>query len=318
MKVSDWMSAEVITVTPKTGLSDAWELMRRRRIRHLLVMERQRLLGIISDRDIRLALPSQATSLSAGEITYLLAAVTVDRVMSRSPITIGPDRPLSDAVAAMLAHRIGALPVVGPDGVCGIITQTDVLRAFPSAPGVFHEAVTEHHAPMPAEPSMARVILVPLDRATDPERVLQAACVLAKRASARLRLLHVAHVPEAVVDQEGRTIAFSDQEAGRVEYEVRDDLRMAAAGLRGVAVEFAVRFGEPVDEIVDEAESADVDLIVMATHRRTGVRRLLHGSVAEAVERRTTRPVLLVPYDAETDAGHVPEVGAAGAPPVRA
>src|SRR5262249_15649159 len=55
MKVRDWMSAEVITVTPKTGLSDAWELMRRRRIRHLLVMERQRLLGIISDRDIRLA-----------------------------------------------------------------------------------------------------------------------------------------------------------------------------------------------------------------------------------------------------------------------
>ena len=56
MKVSDWMSAELITVSPKTGLSETWELMRRRRIRHLLVTERGRLLGIISDRDIRLAL----------------------------------------------------------------------------------------------------------------------------------------------------------------------------------------------------------------------------------------------------------------------
>jgi len=68
-----------------------------------------------------------------------------------------------------------------------------------------------------------------------------------------------------------------------------------------VPVEFAVRFGNAVAEIVRDAESANVDLIVMATHRRTGVRRLLYGSIAEEVERATTLPVLLVPYD--IDAG---------------
>jgi universal stress protein A len=61
-------------------------------------------------------------------------------------------------------------------------------------------------------------------------------------------------------------------------------------------VEAVVRFGDPVEEIVEEAESAGVDLIALATHRRTGVRRLLKGSVAERVERATAIPVLLVRY----------------------
>ena len=301
MKVKDWMSKGLITVTPRTGLSEAWDLMRERRIRHLLVMDGSQLVGIISDRDIRLVLPSPATSFSAGEITYLLNALTADRVMTPAPITIEADRPVSAAVALMLEHRIGALPVADGKRVCGIITQTDVLLAFRSALGARPAAVRSGAAPAvpSAAPPIAHKILVPLDRVGDNARVLAAASELAKRAPAVLRHLHVTAMPEAVVDDHGRTVAYSDQEAARVEHEVLGDLRAAAAHLEGVPVEFAVGFGDPVDQIVHEAQAADVDLIVMATHRRTGVRRLVQGSTAEDVERATQLPVLLVPYDAE-------------------
>ena len=294
MLVKDWMSGGLITVDVKTGLSEAWDLMRERRIRHLLVMDGPRLVGILSDRDIRLTLPSPATSLSAWEINHLLMSVTVDRVMTRSPIAIAADRPVSDAVALMLEHRIGALPVFEGRALCGIITQTDVLLAFPAALREGERPVLE--VPVAPRPPALRRILVPLDRVGDHSRVLAAARELARKAPAVLRLLHVTPDPVPVV-VEGRTVSYSDQEAARIEHEVVVELRAAAAALTDVPVEFAVRLGVPVDEIVREAEAVNADLIIMATHRRTGVRRLLQGSIAEDVERATKLPVLLVPYD---------------------
>ena len=304
MRVKEWMTSGLVTVTPETGLTAAWEVMRERHIRHLLVMEGSRLVGIVSDRDIRLALPSPAMSLSSGEMTELLAALTVRRIMTPSPITIAADQPVSDAITLMLEHRIGALPVVDGPRVCGIITQTDVLLAFPSGRGERPSGAPDRAAPAgrATEGRIVRKILVPLDRTGDNARVLDAAAELAKQAPAVLRLMHVAPRPAAVVDDvTGRIVAYSDQEAARVEYEVLVDLRAAAARLEGIALEFAVGFGDPVDEIVNEGKSADVDLIVMASHRRTGVRRLVQGSIAEAVERATTLPVLLVPYDDDID-----------------
>jgi CBS domain-containing protein len=298
MKVKEWMTSELITVPREKGLNEAWDLMQRRRIRHLLVMDGPRLVGIVSDRDIRLVLPSPATSLSGWEVTYLLNALTVDRVMTRSPVTIEPDRPLSEAAALMLEYRIGALPVADARGVRGIITQTDVLRAFPPAP-VAPAAVAAPATPA-IGPRPSRTILVPLDRQGREVTVLTAARELARQVPAVLRLLYVAPPPESVVVG-GRTVSYSDQEAARAEWEAVDDLRATAAEVAAdVPVEFAVSFGDPAEEIVRETESANVDLIVMATHRRTGVRRLLQGSVAEAVERATKLPVLLVPYERDS------------------
>lgn len=130
MRVSEWMSPHPITVAPATPVAEARELMQRRRFRHLLVMDGERLIGIITDRDIRLNLPSPATSLSVWEINYLLVQLTVGQVMTRSVITVSPDRLVADAVRLMLAHKIGALPVTEGDRVVGIITETDLLRAF--------------------------------------------------------------------------------------------------------------------------------------------------------------------------------------------
>ena len=138
-------------------------------------------------------------------------------------------------------------------------------------------------------------VLVPLDGSAGSETVLPTVRELAGAEGATVRLLRVSPSPGSVI-MDGRVIAYADQEAARIEQEVLVHLRKVAAELPGLEVEAAVRFGDPVEEIVKEAKSAGVDLIALATHRRTGVSRLLKGSVAEQVERATAIPVLLVRY----------------------
>ncbi len=122
---------------------------------------------------------------------------------------------------------------------------------------------------------MAGKILVPLDGRAGSEAVLPSVAEAARARRATVRLLHVAPPVEAVVAADGRVIAYADQEATRVTHRVRTYLMTAAAGLPDIEVEVAVRCGNPVAEILDDAESAGVDLIAMATHRRTGLRRPL-------------------------------------------
>lgn len=131
MTVRELMTGALITATPETPVLDARSLMQKERIRHLLVTDTKgELLGIVTDRDIRLNLPSQATSLSVWEINHLLMRLTLDKLMTRSVITVGPDREARDAAQLMLEHRIGALPVVDVGRLVGIVTETDLLRAF--------------------------------------------------------------------------------------------------------------------------------------------------------------------------------------------
>jgi len=130
MKVRELMTGGLVCVTPETAVVEARQTMLTKQIRHLLVTEDRRLLGIVTDRDIRLNLPSQATSLSVWEMNYLLSRLTVGEVMTKSVIIIGPDREARDAARLMMEHKIGALPVVDDDHLIGIVTETDILRAF--------------------------------------------------------------------------------------------------------------------------------------------------------------------------------------------
>ena len=130
MRVRDLMTREPITMPRDTPVLDARQLMLRERIRHLLVAEHGRLIGVVTDRDIRLNLPSPATSLSVWEINHLLARLTVGQVMSKYVITVDPDRDARDAARIMLDEKIGALPVLEGDRLVGIITETDLLRAL--------------------------------------------------------------------------------------------------------------------------------------------------------------------------------------------
>ncbi len=134
MKVRELMSGAPVTVGPDTTVFEARRLMQKERIRHLPVTKDRRLVGIITDRDIRLNLPSQATSLSVWEVNYLLARLTVGQAMTKSVIITGPDRDARAAAQLMLEHKVGALPVLDGEHLIGILTETDILRAFARAP----------------------------------------------------------------------------------------------------------------------------------------------------------------------------------------
>jgi acetoin utilization protein AcuB len=134
MNVRDLMTTSPITVGPETPVLDARQLMIDKRFRHVLIADGPKLLGIVTDRDIRLNLPSPATSLSVWEINYLLARLTVASVMTKSLVTVSPRQDTREAALLMLDHKIGALPVVDGGLLVGIITETDLLRAYVKAP----------------------------------------------------------------------------------------------------------------------------------------------------------------------------------------
>ena len=130
MRVRDLMTAKPITVDPETPILEARQRMLRERIRHLVVLDDARVVGIVTDRDVRLNLPSPATSLSVWEINYLLPGVTVGGVMTTSVMVVDPDRPIAEAARIMMDHKIGALPVVEEGRLVGIITESDFVRAM--------------------------------------------------------------------------------------------------------------------------------------------------------------------------------------------
>ena len=130
MQVREWMTPAPIGVPAGTSVFQARRLMRERRIRHLLVMEGGQLNGILTDRDVRLNMPSPATGLSVGEINDCLMRLTVGEVMTRQVLTISAGRDVETAAATMLEHRVGALPVLDEGRVIGILTATDLLRAL--------------------------------------------------------------------------------------------------------------------------------------------------------------------------------------------
>ena len=133
MRVRDLMSDKPITVDPETPMLEARQRMLEERIRHLIVTEGPSVVGIVTDRDIRLNLPSPATSLSVWEVNYLLARLTVRDVMTRAVVLVDPDRPAAEAARIMLTHKIGALPVTDGHRLVGIITESDFVRVVAQA-----------------------------------------------------------------------------------------------------------------------------------------------------------------------------------------
>ncbi|TAH50210.1 MAG: CBS domain-containing protein [Chloroflexota bacterium] len=142
--VRDWMTPNPITIVPKTTLPDAHKLMRDSKIRRLPVVERERLVGIVTLGDVREAEPSNATTLSIYELNYLLSKLTVDSIMTRDPLTIAPDATIRQAARLMLEHKIGGLPVTEQGHLVGIITESDIFRVLAQEPeSVPLEALTK-------------------------------------------------------------------------------------------------------------------------------------------------------------------------------
>ena len=141
---------------------------------------------------------------------------------------------------------------------------------------------------------MAKRILVPLEEAARNEAIVPIIGAMADHLGSTVRLLRVFPVPEVVMGPYGRTIAYADQEMERVAGVARVDLARIESELRGVSVESVVRFGDPVEEIVLEAEAFDADLIALASARRGRLRRALSADVADRVSEKASAPTLVL------------------------
>ncbi len=138
MPVKDWMSQDLVTIDADTSIMKASKVMKQNEIQHLPVLSKGRLVSIVSDRDLKEATPSKATSLDIHEMYYLLDKVTVKSLMPKHLYIIAPEDTVEKAAAVMLEHHISALPVVDAKGaLAGIITKGDIFRAFVSISGIY-------------------------------------------------------------------------------------------------------------------------------------------------------------------------------------
>ena len=126
--VKDWMTADPITIHPQQTVPQAHQLMKKKAIRRLPVVDDGDLVGVVTFGDIREAQPSDATSLSIYELNYLIGLLTIDSVMTSEPITVDVNAKIAEAAQIMLEHKVGGLPVMEDGNLVGIITETDICR----------------------------------------------------------------------------------------------------------------------------------------------------------------------------------------------
>ncbi len=136
MHVGRVMHTELVTVPPDTSLVKARDVIAEKRIAHLLVVDKkERLLGVVSDRDLKQSWASPATTLSTHELNYLLTQLTVEIIMVRKIVTILPSTTIERAASIMQENRISSLPVVEGEKLVGIITTNDVMEVLLRAIG---------------------------------------------------------------------------------------------------------------------------------------------------------------------------------------
>jgi acetoin utilization protein AcuB len=131
MLVGKRMSTPVITIRPDASLEESLNLMRAERIRRLPVVDGHgKLVGIVSDRQLLAASPSEATTLSVYEIKELMNKVKIEKIMTTNVFTVTADTPVEEAARIMADKKIGGMPVVEKDKVVGIITESDIFKVF--------------------------------------------------------------------------------------------------------------------------------------------------------------------------------------------
>lgn len=142
MLIKNWMSKDVITVDANESMVDAIELLKNHDIHMLPVMKNGELVGIVTDRDIKRASASDATTLEVHELLYLLSKVKVSQIMSKNPITVPYDYTIEEVAEILLKNKISGVPVLDQSGqIVGTITQTDLFRAILSVTGLRHRGI---------------------------------------------------------------------------------------------------------------------------------------------------------------------------------
>ncbi|WP_136806724.1 CBS and ACT domain-containing protein [Desulfosediminicola flagellatus] len=142
MYIGRIMHTDLVTVSPETSLVDARDTLEKKNIEHLLVVnEKGKLVGLVSDRDLKQHWASPATSLSTHELNYLLQKVLVKMIMVKTVVTVPVDTTIERAAFVMQQHNISSLPVMENDDLVGIITSTDVMSVLLDAIGISDDSM---------------------------------------------------------------------------------------------------------------------------------------------------------------------------------
>jgi acetoin utilization protein AcuB len=130
MKVRDWMTTDPFLLTADQPIKVAVQQQVENRIRHMPVILDGELVGILTDRDLKRALPSVMAGATPEEYRAFMEGTAVSKVMTPNPVTCTPDTDLREAVRIFVEHKFGAIPVVEDGQVVAILCQTDALRAL--------------------------------------------------------------------------------------------------------------------------------------------------------------------------------------------
>ncbi len=138
MRVEKWMTARPVTLKATDSLARAIDLMKEKKIRRIPIMsDAGKLVGIVSDRDLKDVSPSRATTLDIWELHYVLDKLKLGDIMTKKPWTVTPEMPIEKAALLMLEKRVEGLPVLDAKGVLvGILTEGDIFRALVDLTGV--------------------------------------------------------------------------------------------------------------------------------------------------------------------------------------
>ena len=143
-EVRDYMTPDPQTLDVQSTLLDAALLLRRAELRHIPILENDRLVGVLTDRDVGRFAPSMLVPLSPQEYNRVFEETPVGKVMTRNPLSISPEAPLAEAVNLLYNQKLGCLPVLEQGRLIGIITVSDMLR-------VLYDQLGPSPAPIPEQ-----------------------------------------------------------------------------------------------------------------------------------------------------------------------
>ncbi len=141
MFVKDAMTQEVITISPDSTFSEAMDLIRKKGIRRLPVVKDGKVVGIVTEKDLLSASPSQATTLDVWELTSLLNKLKIKQIMRKEVIHVHPNTPIEDAAKIMADKKIGSLIVLEEEKLVGIITESDIFKVFTNMLGAREKGI---------------------------------------------------------------------------------------------------------------------------------------------------------------------------------
>ena len=137
MLIKDWMATSMLTVDINTSVMRATRTMKENNIRRLPVLSHGKLVGVVTDRDLKDASPSSTSEMDIHEMYYLLSEMKIKDVMTDKCISLPENDTLEKAALVMLEEKISGIMILGPDGnLVGLLSETDILRGFIHATGI--------------------------------------------------------------------------------------------------------------------------------------------------------------------------------------